>query len=234
MKKIKILEDTPFDEKGVIIPVSEFRMKYRYLSLQTITDDELIKWLINERTAYLEEMLGKLKNRDDWYPKDRIGYWFEIVKQRERFFFGGREIFVVKSEQPSMELFLYEPLSRQYFSVDDIYEWFFHYKRFLHGFSAYKNHGSCDDACLSRIMFLEKGNERAFGIDFIPEEFDKIKTNNVWKYVKEHIELSSIKDQELTIKINIGDVVGDINELYEILEYIDSLEDTNDIPIHKL
>lgn len=65
---IKILRDTPFDKAGSKMTLSDFRVKYSYISTDSVTDEELVKYLQIERAAVL------CNNTSG----NHTGKWFEV------------------------------------------------------------------------------------------------------------------------------------------------------------
>jgi hypothetical protein len=43
--QIEILENTPFDKKGVFLSLKEFRLKYNYICTLGVNDEDLIHYL---------------------------------------------------------------------------------------------------------------------------------------------------------------------------------------------
>lgn len=43
--QIEILENTPFDKKGVFLSLKEFRLKYNYICTLGFSDEDLIHYL---------------------------------------------------------------------------------------------------------------------------------------------------------------------------------------------
>lgn len=43
--QIEILENTPFDKKGVFLSIKEFRLKYNYICTLGVSDEDLIHYL---------------------------------------------------------------------------------------------------------------------------------------------------------------------------------------------
>jgi len=79
MKKIRILQDTPFDKKGNILEIADFRLKYAYVCVKEVSDKELIDYLEIERKCFVDaEICTKLQ----------IGYWFEVVDSKPEFKIG--------------------------------------------------------------------------------------------------------------------------------------------------
>lgn len=70
MPKIKILQDTPFDQAGDEIEMSIFRLKYSFLCTKNVTDKEFIEWMRVWRTQPITV------NR----PLNHPGKWFELIE----------------------------------------------------------------------------------------------------------------------------------------------------------
>ena len=67
--KIKILKNTPFDREGNVISFDNFKQKYSYIS-SGCTDKELVRYLLKERTLYLD--------LNDKSPGNHTGSYFEV------------------------------------------------------------------------------------------------------------------------------------------------------------
>lgn len=70
MSKIKILKDTPFDKKGTLLSIADFRLKYSYVCTKSTSDDDLVTYLRKERELY--QLKGGL---------EVIGQWFSVEKE---------------------------------------------------------------------------------------------------------------------------------------------------------
>ena len=70
--KIKILKDTPFDIKGTVLTVGEFRLKYNYICSSTVKDEELFNYLKQEK-----ELNNKMPHSHS------ISEWFQPVDELE-------------------------------------------------------------------------------------------------------------------------------------------------------
>lgn len=215
MKKIVILQDTPFDKEGDVLDIKEFRLKYGYFSTSSATDSEVIEHIERERKLYQEELMNRGVGKA-WNKKDRIGYWFKIEEVHDEiiYSFEGRKVQLVRDN--TNYLYLYDRNSSQYFSIRAIKVWFSHFHDFLFGFSAVKNVGDSDDAYVSSLLFYNN-ESKMDGIDislYRPKE--KVFSQDPWINVRHHF-----GDNALKSALTIGGTTGTFAELFHILQDID-------------
>lgn len=68
--KIRILKDTPFDVAGTEITLEQFKGRYRWVFTSSITNEEMIQYLIEEYNCYLK------------YPiPNSVGSWFKVIDE---------------------------------------------------------------------------------------------------------------------------------------------------------
>ena len=61
--KIEILQDTPFDKKGTILSIKDFRLKYSYICTKDVCDSELFDYI----------------NMFTLNPNSTIDLWFRTI-----------------------------------------------------------------------------------------------------------------------------------------------------------
>ena len=69
--KVKILKDTPFNLAGDILGIKEFRLKYNYICLNEVSDQDLIHY-IKDYASY-----PQLKQTS----KYNISEWFQVIEE---------------------------------------------------------------------------------------------------------------------------------------------------------
>ena len=62
--RIEILQDTPFDKKGTILSIKDFRLKYSYICTETVSESELFDYI----------------NLFTLYPNNTIDLWFKTIQ----------------------------------------------------------------------------------------------------------------------------------------------------------
>jgi hypothetical protein len=69
--RIKILKDTPFNLAGDILELKEFRLKYNYICLNQVSDEDLIRY-IKDYASY-----PQIKQMS----KYNVSEWFQVVEE---------------------------------------------------------------------------------------------------------------------------------------------------------
>ena len=62
--RIEILQDTPFDKKGTILSIKDFKLKYSYICAETVSESELFDYI----------------NLFTLYPNNTIDLWFKTIQ----------------------------------------------------------------------------------------------------------------------------------------------------------
>ncbi len=74
--RIEILKDTPFDKKGTILKLLDFRVKYGWICTTSTTNEELIKYLKTEHKTLWSTSKPPEGKEYQLY----IGEWFKVIE----------------------------------------------------------------------------------------------------------------------------------------------------------
>jgi hypothetical protein len=74
--RIEILKDTPFDKKGTILKLLDFRVKYGWICTTSTTNEELIKYLKTEHKILWSTSKPPEGKEYQLY----IGEWFKVIE----------------------------------------------------------------------------------------------------------------------------------------------------------
>lgn len=74
--RIEILKDTPFDKKGAILKLIDFRAKYGWICTSSTTNEELVRYLKIEHKS----LWGTSKPPEGREYQLYIGDWFKVIE----------------------------------------------------------------------------------------------------------------------------------------------------------
>lgn len=74
--RIEVLKDTPFDKKGTILKLLDFRAKYGWICTTSTTNEELIKYLKTEHKT----LWSTSKPPEGKGYQLYIGEWFKVIE----------------------------------------------------------------------------------------------------------------------------------------------------------
>lgn len=223
MYKVKILDHTPFNKEGDVLTIDEFRKIYGHICSSSTSNMEVIEYLKNERSCYLNDIIG-LANRNEKPLRSYTGYWFEVIEEIVPIFkVSGYSIKPVLSKEVNDSYFkndgnahdliyLYVIGHGQYLSLKEAIDWFMYGKRFFTGLKMAVNHASpCKPAEMHFIEFSTLGILQAFVMDF---NQDLNKMESVITLLEDHF-YNAPKDS--SVKIKIGPAIIEFKEFCEII-----------------
>lgn len=74
--RIEILKDTPFDKKGAILKLIDFRAKYGWICTNSTTNEELVRYLKTEHITLWSTSKPPEGREYQLY----IGEWFKVIE----------------------------------------------------------------------------------------------------------------------------------------------------------